>query len=85
MLTDKTHDEIATAMNDPSSDIAKGAIGTANAITATICKITGDKPTKVCSVSAVKSIEGQLRTVCATASNAAVCADRLIALGTSVP
>ena len=60
VLAGKTHAEIAAAMNDPSSDIAKGAIGTANAITATICKITGDKNTKVCSDSAVKSIEGQL-------------------------
>lgn len=40
--------EIADAMRDPDSDVAKGAIGSANLFTALICETTGQKPAKVC-------------------------------------
>jgi hypothetical protein len=60
VLQGKTHAEIAAALSNPSTEISRGAIGSANAITATICKIDGNKPAKVCSASAVKTIEGQL-------------------------
>jgi hypothetical protein len=62
ILQNKTHDQIADALSDPSSDIAKGAIGAANAITAAVCKVTNDKPANVCGNSAVKAIEAQLPT-----------------------
>jgi hypothetical protein len=48
VLQGKTHEQIATALSDPNSAIAKGADGTANLITAALCQATGDKPTPVC-------------------------------------
>ena len=61
VLLNKTHDEIASAMQDPSTDIAKGAVGTANALTAAICAVTNDKPANVCSNVAVSAIENALK------------------------
>ena len=56
VLGGKTHDEIASAMSDANSDISKGAVGTANGITAAICVVTGGKPANVCDNTAVKTI-----------------------------
>ena len=61
VLKDKSHAQIADAMADSSTDISKGAVGTANWITGAICKTTGDKPAAVCSVKAVKDIEAKLK------------------------
>ena len=60
VLQGKPHSEIAAALSNASTDISQGAIGTANTITATICKVDGDKPANVCSTPAVKTIEAQL-------------------------
>lgn len=59
VLSGKTYAQIAAAMKDPSSDIAKGAIGTANQMTAAICKLTGDQPATACTAS-IKSLEAGL-------------------------
>jgi Domain of unknown function (DUF929) len=61
VLTDKTHDDIAAALQDPTTDIAKGAIGTANSITAAICVTTDNKPANVCNNSAVQGIATTLK------------------------
>jgi hypothetical protein len=61
VLANKTHDQIAAAMHDPTSAIAKGAIGTANGITAAICSITGNQPANVCTVPVIKSLQQQLK------------------------
>jgi len=53
-------DEIASAMADPTTDVSRGAIGSANMISAAICKLTGDEPSNVCSDPAIQAIEGQL-------------------------
>jgi thiol-disulfide isomerase/thioredoxin len=58
-LAGKTWAQIATALKDPSSRIAQGVDGTANYITATICKLTGNQPATACT-SGVQSLEGQL-------------------------
>ena len=50
-----THTQIAKAMHDPSSAVAKGVDGTANTITAAICKLTGGKPGNVCNSPGVKA------------------------------
>ncbi len=42
--------------------MTKGVVGAANMMTATICKVTGDKPTNVCSNSAIQALEAQLPT-----------------------
>jgi hypothetical protein len=61
VLAGKSHDEIADAMQDPSTDIAKGAVGTANALTASICVVTDNQPAKACNNSAVQAIESALK------------------------
>ncbi len=55
VLAGKTHQEVATALADPSSDIAKAVDGTANAITAAICSTTGNQPSAVCSSAGVQA------------------------------
>jgi Domain of unknown function (DUF929) len=47
-LVGKSLDEIAAAAADPTSDVGKGVLGTANVMTATICNVTGGKPASVC-------------------------------------
>jgi hypothetical protein len=63
VLANKTWDEIAAAMQDPSSDIAKGAVGTANVMTAAICALTNDKPANVCTNPEIQKIEADLKTL----------------------
>jgi len=60
VLQGKTHDQVAAALSDPTSSIAKGAIGAANALTAAICKVDGNKPANVCTTSTITSIQGTL-------------------------
>jgi hypothetical protein len=50
---------IATDLSNPSSPVAKGVDGTANYITAAICKMTGNQPASACTP-AVQSLESQL-------------------------
>ena len=59
VLSGKTYAQIAAAMKDPSSEIAKGAIGAANQMTAAICKLTGDQPATACTAS-IKALEAGL-------------------------
>jgi hypothetical protein len=49
----------AAALDDPSSSVAKGADGTANYITAAICKLTNNQPASACT-SVVQSLEKKL-------------------------
>ncbi len=49
VLAGKTHEQVAAALTDPGSPIATAIDGTANAITATICELTGQQPATVCS------------------------------------
>jgi thiol-disulfide isomerase/thioredoxin len=52
--------QIASALHDPSSAVAKGAVGSANLFTAAICKVTGNTPASVCTASPVAALEGHL-------------------------
>ncbi len=58
ILSGMTHDQIAAALSDPSSKVAQAIGGTANAITAQLCKLTGGQPANVCSSSAVTAAGG---------------------------
>jgi hypothetical protein len=60
VLSGQTWAQVAGALKDPSSAIAKGADGAANMITATICKTTGNQPSNVCTTPTIKTIEGQI-------------------------
>jgi thiol-disulfide isomerase/thioredoxin len=57
VLQGKNWAQVAAALKDPSTPIAKGADGAANMITAAICKLTGNKPATACTP-AVQALEG---------------------------
>jgi hypothetical protein len=60
VLRSENADSIAVALFDPTTSIAKGILGSANEMTAAICKTTEDQPINVCSDPVVQTIEGQL-------------------------
>jgi thiol-disulfide isomerase/thioredoxin len=62
VLANNTHAQIADAMNDPTTAIAKGSLGAANVLTATICKTTDNKPANTCNEGAIQAIQSQLPT-----------------------
>jgi Domain of unknown function (DUF929) len=53
LLQGKTHAQIAAALADPESPIAKGIDGTANVLTAAICSLTDNQPVAVCTAPGV--------------------------------
>ncbi len=59
VLQGKTWNQIATALKNPDSSIAKAVDGTANYITAAICELTGNQPASACTP-AVKALESKL-------------------------
>jgi hypothetical protein len=59
ILAGQSWAQVAAALKDPSSAIAKGADGSANMMTAAICKATNNQPSSVCTSPAIKTIEGQ--------------------------
>jgi Domain of unknown function (DUF929) len=59
ILSGQSWAQVAAALKDPSSAIAKGADGSANMITAAICKTTNNQPASVCASPVIKTIEGQ--------------------------
>ena len=60
LLSGKTWAQIASALNDPNSAVAKAINGTANYMTAAICKMTGNQPASACTAT-VQSLESQLK------------------------
>jgi hypothetical protein len=52
--------QVATAMHDPSSPVAKDINGAANVITAAICTLTHGQPGGVCQSAGVKAAAGSL-------------------------
>jgi Domain of unknown function (DUF929) len=60
LLSGKTADEIATLLSDPNNPLAKGAIGAANAITATMCDLTRNQPANVCTDPVITGIRSRL-------------------------
>jgi uncharacterized protein DUF929 len=48
VLQGKTWASIASSLQDPGNDVAKAVNGTANYITAAICKTTSNQPSNVC-------------------------------------
>ncbi len=57
LLAGKGWDDIATALREPASPIAKAVIGHADKWTAAICAVTQQQPADVCSSPAVKGIQ----------------------------
>jgi len=59
VLKNLTWDQIATALHNPGSPVARAALGAANYMTAAICVLTGNQPASACSP-VVKSLQGHL-------------------------
>jgi thiol-disulfide isomerase/thioredoxin len=60
VLAGQSWSQIASAMHNPSSPVAKAVNGSANYLTAAICKTTNNTPASVCSSSMIKSLQGKL-------------------------
>jgi Domain of unknown function (DUF929) len=60
VLAGKSWAQVAAALHDPSSPIARGVLGAANYVTAAICKITGNAPAAVCASPTIVGIEARL-------------------------
>lgn len=58
--------EIARALNTPTSPLAQQILGTANYLTAAICLVTHQQPESVCHVSVIQQIEAALGTPSST-------------------
>ena len=48
VLSGKSWQTIASSLHDPASPIAQAVLGTANYMTAALCKLTGNQPATVC-------------------------------------
>jgi hypothetical protein len=59
VMTGKSWSQIAAALKQPSSPIAKGVDGAANYITAAICKLTSNQPATACTP-VVKQLEAKV-------------------------
>jgi hypothetical protein len=55
-----TWSQIAGQLKDPTSPVAMNINGAANYITASICKMTGNKPAAVCTAGPIPAIEAKL-------------------------
>jgi thiol-disulfide isomerase/thioredoxin len=60
VLQGKTWAQIAAAMQDPTTPIAMGAVGSANMLTAAICKVTGNQPANVCAAAPIPALQSKL-------------------------
>jgi thiol-disulfide isomerase/thioredoxin len=57
ILKGLTYAQVAADLHNPASPVAKAVLGTANYMTAAICKMTGNAPAAVCTSPAVTKLE----------------------------
>lgn len=62
VLQGMSREEIANALSDPSSPMARAVLGAANTLTAAICQATEGKPSAVCSDPTIAKIAQSLPT-----------------------
>jgi hypothetical protein len=60
VLQGKSWAQIAAALSNPSSPIAKSVNGAANMLTAAICKVTNNLPANVCAAAPISALTGKL-------------------------
>lgn len=60
LLANKDWSQIAALLTNPASDQSKAIIGSANLITASICRITGGQPGNVCQSAGVQQAAAKL-------------------------
>ena len=52
---------VADSLKQPDSTQARAILGSANLVTAAICKMTGDHPAPVCSSAVIQDLEKNLK------------------------
>jgi hypothetical protein len=57
LLTGKSYTDIANQLSDTNSDLARGVLGSANYLTASICSVTNNQPSTVCNTSTIQTLE----------------------------
>ena len=60
VLSGMSWQAVANSLSQPGSQQAKAILGSANLITAAVCKLTADQPAAVCSSSTIQGIEKTL-------------------------
>lgn len=60
VLAGKTHQQIVDALGDPTSPITQALVGDANVVTATLCRLTGNQPSNVCTMPGVTTAAAAL-------------------------
>ena len=60
VLQGQSWSQIAAALHDPTSPIAKSVLGAANYITGAICQMTNNQPASVCNSAAVTAVKSGL-------------------------
>jgi len=61
LLAGKTQAEVATAIADPSTPISTAVLGSANAITAQLCRLTANQPAAACTSPGVTAAAATLK------------------------
>lgn len=59
-LQGMSYQQIEQQLQEPTSDVAKGVVGTANYLTAAICKVTNNKPADVCTANPIPTLQSSL-------------------------
>jgi thiol-disulfide isomerase/thioredoxin len=60
MLKGLTWAQVASKLKNPNGPVAQAIDGAANYVTASICKMTGNKPASVCTAAPIPAIEAKL-------------------------
>lgn len=59
-LVGLSYSDIAARLKDPTTDVSKGILGTANFLTAAICSVTQNQPANVCTADPIPQIQSTL-------------------------
>jgi Domain of unknown function (DUF929) len=60
VLQGKSWSQISSALSNPKDPVAQAVDGTANVLIATICKVTGNQPSDVCTAPSIVALSGRL-------------------------
>jgi thiol-disulfide isomerase/thioredoxin len=60
VIEGKTHSDIVSEIDDPTTDISRDILGSANYLTAEICALTNNQPASVCGADPIPTIQGKL-------------------------
>jgi len=61
LLSGLTHEQIAAKLSNPNDPVTLAIVGNANYLTATICTLTNNQPSSVCTSPTIKQIEATVK------------------------